>query len=103
MRMLGTLLPMACCVAAAKLCFAQQLGTSITADHKDIGRVQAWVQKYDQALGVISQLSRSQLSGIECNGVCYFPNSSRPISWKCEPAKNCDLHCAVNPPVGGCI
>jgi hypothetical protein len=39
---------------------------------------------------------------VECNGVCYFPSSSRPIAWKCDPGRKCDLHCTVIPPVGGC-
>jgi hypothetical protein len=103
MRRLGLLLSMTCWGVAASLCLAQPVGTSITADHKEVGRVQTWIEKYDQALGVVSQLRRSQLSGIECNGVCYFPNSSRPVSWKCEPDKKCALHCTVNPPVGGCV
>jgi len=103
MRVLGSLLSAVYLIAAANLCRAQQVGTTITADQKDVGTVQARVQRYDQALGVVSQLRRSQLSGTECSGVCYFPNSSNAIAWKCEPDRKCDLHCAVNPPVGGCI
>ena len=95
-------LAVAYCVWAANPATAQQVGSGITADQKDIGKVQVQVQKYDQALGVISQLSRPQSSNVECNGVCYFPNSSKPISWKCEPGKKCDLHCTVSPPAGGC-
>ena len=80
---------------------AQVVGNTITADHKDIGKVQAQIQKYDQAIGVVGQLSRSS-SSVECNGVCYFPSSSRPIAWKCDPGRKCDLRCTVSPPVGGC-
>ncbi|HMD63176.1 MAG TPA: hypothetical protein VKF83_04275 [Stellaceae bacterium] len=80
---------------------AQVVGNSITADHKDIGKVQAQIQKYDQALGVVGQLTRSS-SNVECNGVCYFPNSSNPIAWRCDPGRKCDLRCTVIPPVGGC-
>jgi hypothetical protein len=92
-----------CCVAAmAATGAAQQAGNNIAADHKEVGKLQVQVQKYDQALGVVSQLGRSQFSGVECNGVCYFPSSSRPIAWKCDPGRRCDLRCTVNPPVGGC-
>jgi hypothetical protein len=34
--------------------------------------------------------------------VCYFPSSSKPIAWRCQPDERCDLHCTINPPVGGC-
>ena len=102
MRLLIPSLAVTYFVCAANPATAQQVGSGITADQKDIGKVQVQVQKYDQALGVINQLSRPQSSNVECNGVCYFPNSSKPISWKCEPGKKCDLHCTVSPPVGGC-
>jgi hypothetical protein len=88
----------ACNIAAAD---AQVVGNTITADHASIGRVQAQIQKYDQAIAVVSQLNRSS-SSVECNGVCYFPSSSRPIAWKCDPGRKCDLLCTVIPPVGGC-
>ena len=102
MRLLIASLAVTYCVYAANPATAQQVGSGITADQKDIGKVQVQIQKYDQALGVISQLGRPQSSNVECFGVCYFPNSSKPTSWKCEPGKKCDLHCTVSPPVGGC-
>jgi hypothetical protein len=102
MRLLIPSLAVAYYFCAMNPSIAQQVGSGIAADQKDIGKVQVQVQKYDQALGVVSQLSRLQSSNVECNGVCYFPNSSKPISWKCEPGKKCDLHCTVSPPVGGC-
>jgi hypothetical protein len=102
MRFGVLLLTAASYASGMNLAGAQSVGNSITVDHKEVGKVQMQIQRYDQALGVISQLSRSQLSNIECNGVCYFPNSSKPIAWKCECGKKCDLHCTVNPPVGGC-
>ena len=46
------------------------------------------MQKYDQALGCrqpATAVRRS--SSVECNGVCYFPSSTRPIAWKCDPGK----------------
>ena len=83
--------------------FAQQTsGNALMAEQKDIGKVQTRIQKYEGAMGVIVQLVRPDLANVECNGVCYFPSSSRPIAWRCAPDKKCDLHCAVNPPVGGC-
>jgi hypothetical protein len=91
-----------CVAAIAGTGAAQQAGNNISADLKDVGKLQVQVQKYDQALGVVSQLGRSQSSSVECNGVCYFPSSSRPIAWKCDPGRRCDLHCTVSPPVGGC-
>jgi hypothetical protein len=88
----------ACNIAAAD---AQVVGNTITADHAGIGKVQAQIHKYDQAIAVVSQLNRSS-SSVECNGVCYFPSSNRPIAWKCDPGRKCDLLCTVIPPVGGC-
>ena len=62
---------------------AQQPGDLATVEHKDIGRLRARTQTYPQALGVISELTRSSLAQtVECNGVCYFPNVSRAIAWK---------------------
>ena len=82
---------------------AQQPGDLATVEHKDIGRLRARTQTYPQALGVISELTRSSLAQtVECNGVCYFPNVSRAIAWKCNPKKACSLNCTANPPGGGC-
>jgi hypothetical protein len=80
---------------------AQGIGNTITADHGEIGKVQAQIQKYDQAIGVVGQLSRLS-SSVECNGVCYFASGSKPIAWKCHPGRICDLRCRVSLPVGGC-
>ena len=83
--------------------FAQQAGgNATTAEQKDIGRVQIHIEKSDQALGVVIQLARPSGANVECNGVCYLPSSSKPVAWKCEAARKCDLHCAVNPLAGGC-
>jgi len=92
---------------AARLClvelgFAQQAGgNATTAEQKDIGRVQTHIEKSDQALGVVIQLARPCSANVECNGV-PLPSSSKPVAWKCDAARKCDLHCAVNPPAGGC-
>jgi hypothetical protein len=103
MRLLGLTLGVLACLLFPDLGFAQQAGgNAITAEQRDIGKVQARIEKSDQALGVVIQLARPGGANIECNGVCYLPSSSKPVGWKCEPAKKCDLHCAVNPPVGGC-
>ncbi len=80
---------------------AQQSGR-LSAEQRDIGRVETRIQKYDQALGVVTQVIRPLGSETECNGICYFPSSSRPVAWRCAPKETCDLHCNVNPPVGGC-
>ena len=101
MRRLIRSLALACCVCNITAAGAQGVGNSITADHKEIGKVQARIQKYDQAIGIVGQLNRLS-SGVECNGVCYFPSSSKPIAWKCDPGRKCDLRCTVSPPVGGC-
>jgi hypothetical protein len=101
MRLLMRSMALAYCVCNITAADAQGVGNTITADHRDIGKVQAQIRKYDQAIGVVGQLDRLS-SGVECNGVCYFPSSSRPITWKCDPGRKCDLRCTVNPPVGGC-
>jgi hypothetical protein len=91
-----------CVVAFGAPARAEQAGGRISADQPDVGRVEARIQKYDQALGVTIQLVRPLGAQTECNGVCYLPSSTRPISWRCAPKQRCDLHCAVTPPVGGC-
>ncbi len=90
----------ACVIAAPAM--AQQAGAPITADRHDIGRVETRIQRYDQALGVVAQMTRPLGAEVECNGVCYFPSSTQPTSWRCAPSERCDLHCDVSPPVGGC-
>jgi hypothetical protein len=103
MRRFIRILALTCCAAAvARPSVAQQAANSIVADHKDVGRIQVQVQRYDHALGVTSQLGRSPSSSVECNGVCYLPNGTRAVAWKCDPGRKCDLHCTVSPPVGGC-
>jgi hypothetical protein len=103
MRILGLTLGVLACLLLPDLGFAQQAGgNAITAEQRDIGKVQARIEKSDQALGVVIQLARPGGANLECNGVCYLPSSSKPVAWKCEASRKCDLHCAVNPPVGGC-
>jgi hypothetical protein len=81
---------------------AQQSGGGLSAEQRDIGRVETRIQKYNQALGVVTRLNRPLGAETECSGICYFPSSSRPVAWHCAPNETCDLHCDVNPPVGGC-
>jgi hypothetical protein len=97
------------CLAASAVALAgafpalgQQSGGEVSGEQRDIGRVDAHIQKYGQALGVVSRLSRPLGAETECYGTCFFPSSSRPISWRCAPKAMCDLHCDVNPPAGGC-
>ena len=59
MGLLMRSMAMAYCVCHITAAGAQVAGNTITADHKDIGKVQAQIQKYDQAIGVVGQLSRS--------------------------------------------
>lgn len=101
MRRVMQSVALACCFCHVTVAGAQITGNTITADHKDIGKVQAQIQRYDQAIGLVGQLNRPS-SSVECNGVCYFPSSTKPIAWKCDPGRKCDLRCTVSPPVGGC-
>ena len=103
MRIFALSLAVLCWLSAGGPGLAQQTGgDGIAADQKDIGKVQTRIQKFDQALGVVIQLARSRGANVECNAVCYFPSSSKPIAWRCQPDERCDLHCTINPPVGGC-
>jgi hypothetical protein len=90
MRMFGlSLAGLLLCLSIARPGFAQKAGNdTITADQIDIGKVQPRIQKYDQALGVVTQLARSHGENVECNAVCYYPTSSKPIVWRCGPDKN---------------
>ena len=84
MRLLMRSIAVAYCVCNIAAADAQVVDNTITADHASIGKVQAQIHKYDQAIAVVSQAVAvvSQLnhasSSVECNGVCYFPSSSRP-------------------------
>jgi hypothetical protein len=103
MRIICLSLAAICWLSAASPGLTQQGGSgAVTAGQKDIGKAQTRIQKYEQALGVVNQLSRPHQATVECNAVCYFPSRSSPIAWRCEPGKKCDLHCTVNPPVVGC-
>jgi hypothetical protein len=92
----------ACLLLGERAAIAEPPGGRLTAEQHDIGRVETRVQKYEQALGVVTRLSRPQGDETECNGICFFPSSSRAVSWRCAPNDSCDLHCDVNPPAGGC-
>jgi hypothetical protein len=81
---------------------AQGAGDTLTAEDKDIGKVQVRIEKYEHALGVVSQLNRSPEGYTNCDGICYFPNATAPISWRCGPQRTCSLICTRNPPAGGC-
>lgn len=89
-------------LAAAPTAFAQQGGGRLSAAQSDIGQLEARIQQYDQALGVVARFRRPSGDETECYGACFFPSSSQPVSWRCAPQETCDLHCDVNPPVGGC-
>ena len=89
-------------VAASTSGVAQQTSNSINMELKEIGEVKAQVQKYEHALGVVSQLARAANRDIECNGLCYFQNGSNSVAWTCGPGKKCQLYCTVSPPVGRC-
>lgn len=96
------LLPIGCGLFLGFAAFAQQPAGGLSAERRDIGRVETRIERYDQALGVVSRLSRQLGAETECYGVCYFPSSSRSISWRCAPQEDCHLGCDVNPPAGGC-
>jgi len=103
MRILALLAALFLCLSTAGPGFAQKAGSdTVTADQRDIGKLQARIEKYDQSLGVVVQLARQQGENVECNAVCYYPTSTKPIAWRCAPDRKCDLHCTVSPPVGGC-
>jgi hypothetical protein len=91
-----------CFLAFANSAFAQQTDNNLKAEQKDIGKLQTHITKYDNALGVVNQLTRSADRNAECNGLCFFQNGSKNISWSCGPARTCGLYCNVNPTVGGC-
>ena len=59
MRILSLSLAVLACLLFPDLGFAQQAGgNAITADQKDIGKVQTRIEKSDQAIGVVIQLAR---------------------------------------------
>jgi hypothetical protein len=89
-------------IAAAMPGAAQQASDRLAAEQRDIGRLEVHLQKYDQALGIVTRLRRPLGDESECNGICFFPSSSRGVAWRCPPEAACELHCSVNPPVGGC-
>jgi len=100
------LLKLAIGLALLMLCLLPSLAVaqvSAPVEQKDIGRLSVQTQTYNQALGVVSELKRASASQtVECNGTCYFPNSSKATAWSCAPTKRCSLRCTVNPPAGGC-
>jgi hypothetical protein len=71
------------CLSLARPGFAQKAGSdTITADQGEIGKLQTRVEKFDQAPGVVIQLARSHGENVECNAVCYYLSSSKPIAWR---------------------
>ena len=83
--------------------FAQEQSQhAIVAEHKDIGRIETSIVKFDQALGVLIVLHRAPGDVVDCTGTCFFPNSRKALGWQCAPDQACNLLCTTNPPVGGC-
>jgi hypothetical protein len=89
-------------LAAGFPAVAQQPGGGISAQQADIGRVDTAIQRYGQALGVVTRLSRPLGAETECYGICFLPSSSRSTAWRCAPRESCTLHCDISPPVGDC-
>jgi hypothetical protein len=89
--------------------WAQQTGSAIGAEAAGIGKATTRIERFDHALGIVTTLRRptAQLrlpsaSEIECYGLCLFANGNQGVAWQCAPDTSCELHCTVNPPVGGC-
>ena len=89
-------------LATASAASAQAAGEALAAEDKDIGKVRVRIEKYEHALGVVSQLNRSREGYTNCDGVCYFPNTTVPLAWRCGPQRTCSLICTRIPPAGGC-
>lgn len=99
----GWLAVVSCGLLGTSMADAQQSGSRLAVDQPGVGRVEAHVQSYSGALGIVSRLARPRGAGVECNAVCYYPSSStKAVAWKCAPKKPCVLDCLVSPPVGGC-
>jgi hypothetical protein len=80
MRFSALLATIAVAVLIGGPAVAEQIGGRIATEQRDIGRVETRIQKYDQALGVVIQLTRLTGAEAECQGVCFFPSSTRPTS-----------------------
>jgi len=90
-------------VAAISAPALGQTSQTTEAEDKSIGKLRSWSQKYDQALGSISEYARSSESTIACIGICYFSSGfTRHVAWTCSPKTSCNLLCTVNPPAGSC-
>ena len=100
--LLARIAALLCFLAFASSAFAQPIDNSINAELKDLGKLQTKIQRYNKSLGVVSQFMRSENSYVDCNGLCFFQNGSKNVSWSCGPKKICNLYCSVDPPVGGC-
>ena len=82
---------------------ATALGQTSEAEHKNIGKLRVWSQKYDQALGSITEYAPSSESTIGCVGICYFSSGlTSQVTWLCSPKTTCNLFCTINPPGGSC-
>ena len=89
MRIFGLSLAVLCCVSSATPGTAQKAGGDVvSADQKEIGKLQTHILKYEQGLGVVIQLARPSGADVECNGVCYFPSSSGRLHGDVSPTEN---------------
>jgi hypothetical protein len=102
MRIPAALLVITGAIAISSPALAQQPAAGPTAAQPEIGKLETRIQEYDHALGVIAELRRPLGAEVECDGICYYSSGTRETSWRCAPTERCELHCAVNPPVGGC-
>lgn len=80
---------------------AQQSGSHLSAERHDIGRVETRIEHYDQALGVVTRLTRSHGIESECDGVCFFPSSNSQLWRGVARRRNAATSTAMSTPRSG--
>jgi|SRR5271163_3893506 len=103
MRIFGLSLVVLCCLSAAGPGVAQQTGSGvITADQKDIGKMETRIQKYEQALGVVIQLARPNHAMSNAMPSAIFRAAAGPSHGAASPTGNAICTARSIRRVGGC-
>ena len=77
-------------------------GGRLSAEQRDIGRLETHIQNYGQALGVITQLTRPLGAETECQGVCYLAKQQPADGMELRADAEVRFALSASPPVGGC-
>jgi len=68
-----------------------------------VGRAEARVVKYKDAIGIVSSFTRADGQSSSCSGTCYYSAGTAANAWACSSSTpSCQLDCTTRPPTKSC-